>query len=170
MHISNKILNEILLKIKNDKQYSSAKDVILVGDFNINLLKHSSHQNTGAYLDLLLENGFLPLITLPTRIQNSSASLLDHIATNISDTRYDSNVIITDISDHFPVLYIRHFEDKKRDKPLIVKTRKINDKSKQKFLHLLESQPWNNILTDFNPVSAFDNFFSYIDAYIINLA
>ena len=76
------------------------------GDFNINLLKHSTHPTTGAYLDLLLENGFLPLITLPTRIQNSSSSLWDHIATNISDTRYDANVIITDISDDFPLFYI----------------------------------------------------------------
>ena len=163
MQKSNKILNEILLKIKTDKQYSSAKDVILAGDFNINLLKHSTHPTTGAYLDLLLENGFLPLITLPTRIQNSSASLLDHIATNISDTRYDANVIITDISDHFPLLYIRHLEGKKNDKPFLVKKRMINDKSKQKFLRLLEIQPWDNILNDFNPVSAFDNLFSYID-------
>ena len=163
MQKSNTILNEILLKIKTDKQYSSAKDVILAGDFNINLLKHSTHPTTGAYLDLLLENGFLPLITLPTRIQNSSASLLDHIATNISDTRYDANVIITDISDHFPLLYIRHLEGKKNDKPFLVKKRMINDKSKQKFLRLLEIQPWDNILNDFNPVSAFDNLFSYID-------
>ena len=79
---------------------------------NINLLNHANHIETGLYLDTLLENSFLPLITLPTRIAGSSATLLDHIVTNIADDAYDSGIILSDISYHFPVFYIRHFKDK----------------------------------------------------------
>ena len=77
---------------------------------NINLLNHANHIDTGLYLDKLLENSFLPLIALPTRIAGSSASLLDHIVTNIADDTHDSGIILSDISDYFPVFYIRHFK------------------------------------------------------------
>ena len=77
---------------------------------NINLLKHTLHTET--YLDTLLENSFLPLITLPTRIGHNSATILDHICTNISDDSFDSVIIVSDISHHHPVFYIRHFKDK----------------------------------------------------------
>ena len=57
---------------------------------NINLLKHSTHLETGLYLDTLLENSLLPLITLPTRIVQNSATLLDHISTNICADNFNS--------------------------------------------------------------------------------
>ena len=58
------------------------------------MLKHSTHLETGLYLDALLENSVLPLITLPTRIVHNSATLLDHIITNICDDNFDSGIII----------------------------------------------------------------------------
>jgi len=70
---------------------------------NINLLNHANHIETGLYLDTLLENSFLPLINLTTRIAVFSATLLDHIVTNIADDTYDSGIILSDISEHFPV-------------------------------------------------------------------
>ena len=79
---------------------------------NINLLKHSTHLETGSYLETLLENSLLPLITLPTRIVHNSATLLDHISTNICDDNFDSGIIISDISDHFPIFYIRHYKER----------------------------------------------------------
>ena len=85
----------------------------MVGDMNINLLKHSTHLETGLYLDTLLENSLLPLNTLPTRIVHNSATLRDHISTNICDDHFESGIIISFIyyiSDHFSIFYIRHFK------------------------------------------------------------
>ena len=65
---------------------------------NINLLNHTKHIDT--------------IITLPTRITGSSATLLDHIVINIADDAYDSGSIPSDIFDHLPVFHIRHFKDK----------------------------------------------------------
>ena len=60
------------------------EDVVLVGDMNINLLKHTLHSDIETYLDTLLENSFLPLITLPTRIGHNSATILDYIPASAS--------------------------------------------------------------------------------------
>ena len=98
-------------KIRFDPSLRNAQDIVLVGDMNINLLKHTLHSDTETYLDTLLRI-ILRLITLPTRIGHNSATILDHICTNISDDSFDSVIIVSDISHHHPVFYIRHFKDK----------------------------------------------------------
>ena len=47
--------------------------------------------------------GFLPTITLPTRISENSATLMDNILINfhISQIIYESGTLILDISDLF---------------------------------------------------------------------
>ena len=49
-----------------------------MGDLNINLLNHDNHVGTSNYLNILLNFGQLPLITLPSRVTGHSFSLLDH--------------------------------------------------------------------------------------------
>ena len=58
----------------------------IMGDFNLNLLNDHSHQRTGEFLDIMYSNMFFPLITRPTRITSSSATLIDNIFTNNLDT------------------------------------------------------------------------------------
>ena len=160
----NNLLNEILGKLKSSPEYKNAKDIIIVGDVNIDLLKTGSHSESGVYLDTLLENGLLPLVTLPTRKGNRCASIIDHISTNIVDDSYDVGIIISDISDHFPVFYVRHFKNKK-EKALPIKVRKIDERSKLEFSSALENHDWNNVLNNFNPESSFNNFFEVISLY-----
>ena len=159
----NQTIREIFSKIRSDPCLRNAQDVILVGDMNINLLKHTLHSDTETYLDTLLENNYLPLITLPTRIGHNTATLLDHICTNIADDNFDSGIIVSDISDHFPVFYIRHFKDKFIEKKSQQKTRKFDSKSKSKFKKLLEDKNWDNVLLNGDQESAFNNFFESID-------
>ena len=54
---------------------------------------------------MLLLCGILPLITKPTRVSDSSATIIDHILTN--DLEHSSILGIvekTEISDHYPIL------------------------------------------------------------------
>ena len=77
-------------------------DTLLVGDFNIDLLLSSKKQKYGKFLDLLVCNGFLPNISLPTRVQ-SSATLINNIFHNkANQTSVSSGIIVSQISDHFP--------------------------------------------------------------------
>ena len=103
----NQILNDLMIKIKSD--FKMAQDVILLGDININLIKHTSHNETQIYLDTLLKNGYMPLISLPTRITDTSATLIDHILTNINEIdSLETAVIVSHVSDHLPIFMLRH--------------------------------------------------------------
>ena len=55
----------------------------LLGDYNINLLKHDKHIHTQHFTDMLMTFGFYPLINKPTRITEYSANLIDNIFTNV---------------------------------------------------------------------------------------
>ena len=65
--------------ISSDKSLSKAEEIQIMGDLNINLLNHTSHNATSNFLNTLLTHSLIPLITRPTRITQKSATLLDHI-------------------------------------------------------------------------------------------
>jgi len=79
----------------------------IAGDSNIDLKKSQYHQDTKEYLDTLIVNNLTPLVVMPTRITDRSATLIDHIY--YSDcSKHDTNNIITggnlwcDLTDHLP--------------------------------------------------------------------
>ena len=78
---------------------------VIMGDFNIDLLKFGSHCKTSDYLDNIFSHGFIPTITKPTRVTKNSATLIDHIYSNNISTSTTSGIIITDVADHFGTIY-----------------------------------------------------------------
>ena len=75
-------------------------DILVLGDFNIDLLKpHSSWDSTIRLL------GLTQLVKSPTRITQTSATLIDHIYiyTNNPDIITEVNVPDLSISDHCPI-------------------------------------------------------------------
>ena len=83
--------------IKNRKRIS-----FICGDFNINLLSLDTRQHYNNFYDRVTAKSFFPKITLPTRIQNESYTLIDNIFSNdIEETmKSKSGILINDISDH----------------------------------------------------------------------
>ena len=53
-------------------------DVIIGGDFNIDLLKVNDKPIVSEYLDMVISHGFFPKITLPTRLSERSGTLIDN--------------------------------------------------------------------------------------------
>ena len=85
--------------------------VILMGDFNINLI-YDSHQTTDKemnecrlsknaidFLSMCLSHYLLPLCSIPTRVTATSASLIDNIMTNFETNLL--RIVLVDSSDHF---------------------------------------------------------------------
>ena len=74
----------------------------ICGDFNINLLDINSNEHVNEYFESICSRGFFPKITLPTRIQPPSFSLIDNILTNDIDNTNNSTsgLLINDLSDH----------------------------------------------------------------------
>ena len=79
------------------------------------------------YADNLIGHSIKCLINKPTRISNTSETLLDHIYTNcFNSSTITSGITITDISDHLPTfIYI----NARRSKTKITETLYIRDTS-----------------------------------------
>ena len=54
----------------------------MMGDYNINIMNYETHSLTGEFVDVMSSNSFMPLITRPTRVIATSATLIDNIFTN----------------------------------------------------------------------------------------
>ncbi len=90
--------------IKNIIASSKNKKLILTADWNIDFLKASSNSVTDQFLNNMLSFGLLPTITVPTRITETTATLLDNFFTNFSLDKILTRAIYDDISDHLPIL------------------------------------------------------------------
>ena len=56
--------NDEYLKPLSEKLISENKEVILLGDFNIDLLKCDSNKNVSDFLDIIYSNNLLPKLLL----------------------------------------------------------------------------------------------------------
>ena len=99
-------LNEFLcdFDLLVEKISKENKLVFLMGDWNLNLIRHHCHKATSEFLDTLTDSRlFFPLITRPTRITAHKASLIDNIFTNDPFRPSISGLFLNDISDHLPI-------------------------------------------------------------------
>ena len=80
------------------------RNVVITGDFNIDLLKCKENLHINQYLDTIIANGYVPKITFPTRLTHEQGSLIDNIFMKINDNIFDckAGIILSSISDHLP--------------------------------------------------------------------
>ena len=82
-------------------------DIIMGMDHTLDLLKLNNHKGTRLFYDKMVELELVPSITRPTRITNHSATLIDNIFVCGSLQKdFDSSIIISDISDHLPSIFL----------------------------------------------------------------
>ncbi len=101
LNIFQSTMNDLMSIITGENKKSH-----IMGDMNIDLLKYSTHNDTFQYLDSVFSHGFIPVITLPTRVTPSSATLIDHIYSNDVSSTSSSGIILTDVADHFGTFQI----------------------------------------------------------------
>ena len=65
-----------------DKLSREKKDILIMGDLNINILNYNNDKDTTTFLETMSSNSFSPFITLPTRVGNTSEFLIDNIFYN----------------------------------------------------------------------------------------
>ena len=83
-------------------------DVLLVGDFNINLLKLNENEICSELFDSLLAQGFLPQITVPTRFGQFSHTLIYifFLKSNNLVHKTIAGVFLKKLSDHQPYVVL----------------------------------------------------------------
>ena len=79
----------------------SKKKCILLGDFNIDLIKYETQSSVSVFYDQISAHGFRPLILQPSRISSNSATLIDNIFINDLACCSRGGNLTTSISDHF---------------------------------------------------------------------
>ena len=93
------ILFEKILQKLNTNRYAN-KIKYIVGDFNQDLIKHDSDDDCQNLIDIAHGNGFVQIVSRPTRITEHSATLIDHVYTNSIDSTLSCNILTLDLSDH----------------------------------------------------------------------
>ena len=81
-----KEFNDLFLKSLTERfTKKNNKEVILLGDFNIDLIKSNSNANALEFLDVIYSSNLLPHITSPTHLTSRSHTLIDNIISNINE-------------------------------------------------------------------------------------
>ena len=127
----NKYADELNLMLSDFNRTGSI--ILLLGDFNIDLLKLNDKILIKDYLDNFFSQGFYPLITLPTRVTETSATLIDNVFINQSNI-HCSGILVSDLSDHYPYFCSLNPDNnyvKKQEN--IYYTQQDNDKNFNKF-------------------------------------
>ena len=144
---------------------NTRENSIACGDFNINLLLITANIHHSSYLEGILSSGFLPTITLPTRLSKNS-TLIDNIFINKQERLNFAGILNNDISDHQVVAV---------DMDLVVPPNKTyyitvfsnSDQTKQNFKNDFESKNIYDILNK-EPNSNHTENYSILETAIID--
>ena len=95
-------INELSMVLSTIERKNN--DVLLAGDFNINLLKLNENQICSEFFDSLLAHSFLPQITVPTRFGQFSHTLIDNFFLKSNNLAHKTiaGVFLKKLSDHQP--------------------------------------------------------------------
>ena len=119
------------------------------------------------YLDILYSHGLFPLITIPTRVSKTSATIIDHISTNDNTHQLYPGVIKTDLSDHYITFVTSCKLTEIASKHPSNKNKSKRDKTKfssEAFKNDLEKS-WTNFMT-FLPEITITNFNSEFAKFV----
>ena len=86
-------------------------NTIILGDFNINISHQNDCEHSRVFIEEFRSLNFVPKINIPTRITDTSETVIDHMWCNFY-VPCKSSVLTLDISDHYAtVLSVEHFLD-----------------------------------------------------------
>ena len=137
-----KHITKVLETISSSSNLNKAKNLIVTGDFNIDLLKANGNKHYSNFTDSIIAAGLLPLITHPTRFAGLSASLLDLICCSKTDNDYKAGIIVSSVSDHLPVFLI-HDVPAPPTKEKFIKTRVYSEENKNAFVEQVRAANWD---------------------------
>ena len=151
-------LDSILTQLDRHKH----QQIILTGDYNIDLVKYEHDTNSQELVDLTTRFSFIQVITRPTRVTDHSATLIDHIYTNQIHNMHSCGIITFDITDHLGTYITIALHDhigittnlnEEQDT-----SQKFTAENLDKFQNLLKNQTWEEVLAESNTQDKYDKF------------
>ncbi len=133
------------------------KNIIIGTDQNLDYLKVHTHNTTATFLEMNLDSELVPVITRPTRITHTSATLIDNIYVKSNSKQYQSAILLTGISDHLPCLLLYGKNAKHGHEPVKIQTRKLGSETIDKIKSEMAATDWD-VLSDMNASNGYDFF------------
>ncbi len=95
----------------------------MAGDFNVHLFQMNDRHVLGEDFDLCKNHSFYSKITLPTRLSNNHATLIDNFFCKLTETMLDTalGILIKRFSDHQPYYILLNNIKHKTHKPKYIK-------------------------------------------------
>mgnify|MGYP000297251403 CR=1 FL=1 len=111
-------------------------EVLLAGDFNIDLLRINEKEVVNTYFDAITSLSYFPQITLPTRLSEHRGTLIDNFILKLSNFNRSplSGVLTLNISDHFPYFISLDYIKVYKPSPKYIRIRTKNPSSQTEFL------------------------------------
>ena len=135
-----------------------SKQLILGMDHNLDLLQSHRHSGTNLFLDKMINNCCLPLITKPSRITKNSSTLIDNIFVSKGlQTDVESGLLINDCSDHLPCYAKLCDVMPGLKEPIKIETRKLTNPVINSIRDDLNKENWNK-LSELTTDEAFHDF------------
>ena len=127
----------------------------------INSCRLSPLPTTSEFLDLIYSYYLVPTILKPTRITETSATIIDNIMTN-TNGKIKTGIIVTDITDHFPTVFYKNLNMSKQKSNTTnnkyVYRRNHSEDNISRFKNSLSRVNWNEILDGVDANSDYNNF------------
>ena len=154
-------LNTVIEKIHRENKYC-----VILGDFNLDLLKFESHPGTNDFLNTLVSSYFQPQILQPTRITDHSATLIDNIFFNSLEHFTISGNLIYDLTDHLPNFLVVSKFSSLPDNVKIFR-RDYSNFDEQALINDIQSIDWDLLFSgNSDPSCMFDTFYRKVSEFI----
>jgi hypothetical protein len=121
------------------------KTMYLLGDLNLDVLHYNKCAQVTSYVDLLFSFGLLQTVTKPTRYTGKSATIIDHVITNFQSNIYDTVILTSQLSDHFPIVHFKKGPSKIIS-PKFTEFRNFSQNNLDSFRIMLHGTAWDHVL------------------------
>ena len=125
---------------------SEDKEVIIIGDLNCNFLAARPDRNTENLKPIIEVYQMKQLISEPTRLTESSQTLIDVILTNKPNRIVSSGVLHVSISDHSLIYTVRKISVPTQNNHKYQSMRSFKKFNSDSFRNDLKNQSWNTLM------------------------
>ena len=146
-------------------------ELVIGMDHNIDLLKGMQHSQTHKFIEDISDLDLLPTITRPSRITMKSVTLIENIYVSEQLHRnFKSTILLTDISDHMPLLTMFKQTKLLNKDPLTFKRRCLNNDKLKVVNNNLMRKDWIGLLNGTTSNIKFNQFSDIVNQVLDDVA
>ena len=147
----------------------ASKEIYILGDFNIDYAKRGAVLCRD-YIRFLNLFNMKQIINVPTRVTDTTRTILDHVVTNSSGKLGRFGVLDCCISDHLPIFCHRIQAREERYEPVVKWVRSFREYSAEILIRELRLVDWSGVFLARDVDGAYESFVGILGRLIDRLA